>query len=116
MTRQFAIGAALLVTASEAAFGGCGDHAFYSAHKDEGTRVGLIATNADLARDPAWKPGSGEPPLSPARAYDLALAWARASVNVASVAVAARQCAPAAALERLWASVSERSNDRWRGP
>ena len=32
-----------------------------------------------MAREPAWTPGRGEPPISPGRAYDLAQVWARAN-------------------------------------
>jgi hypothetical protein len=79
MRRLFVIALALMFTASCEADGQCGAHPFFTTQKEDGTRVGLIATDADLARDPAWTPGSGEPPISPGRAYDLAVAWARAN-------------------------------------
>jgi hypothetical protein len=79
MMRPFVIAAALMFTASCGAYGRCAPDVFYTSQKEDGTTVGLVATDADMARDPAWTPGHGEPPMSPARAYDLALAWARAN-------------------------------------
>ena len=79
MMRLVVITTVLMFTASCDAHGECGTHPFYSTKKEDGTTIGLIATDADLARDPAWTPGHGEPPISPGRAYDLALAWAKAN-------------------------------------
>jgi hypothetical protein len=79
MSHVHVIAAALLVAGSCDAYGECASHAFYSTQREDGTRIGLTATDAELARDPAWTPGHGEPPISTGRAYDLALAWARAN-------------------------------------
>jgi hypothetical protein len=74
MTRLLAVATAVLFTS--AVYGECGDHAFYSTRKDDGTGIGLVATDKDLTHDPVWAPGHAEPPIGPGRAYDLAVAWA----------------------------------------
>ena len=79
MARLLVITAAVMITASDAAFGACGDHAFYSTQKEDGTAIGLVATDKDVARDPSWAPGHTEPPIAAGRAYDLAVAWASAN-------------------------------------
>ncbi len=76
--RDFMTLAALIVLSCEAR-ATCPDHSFYSVEKDDGTRVGLVSTAKDMARDPAWTPGLSEPPLAPGRAYALALSWARSN-------------------------------------
>jgi hypothetical protein len=77
MTRLFVIATALMFTAGCNAYAQCSAHPFYATQKEDGTRIGLVATDADLARDTAWTPGHGEPPISAGQAYDLARAWAR---------------------------------------
>ena len=79
MTRLFVIATALMFTASCDAYADCGAHPFSTWQKEDGTQIGLVATDADLARDPAWTPGRGEPPISPGRAYEFAQTWARAN-------------------------------------
>ena len=78
MTRLLVVTAALMFTASCNAHDECGAKTLF-VHEGDGTTIGLVASDADLARDPVWAPGHGEPPISPGRAYDLALAWARAN-------------------------------------
>lgn len=68
----------LLFAASlPAAAGFCGHHAVISTTLDDGTEVGVFLTEAQMARAPEWSPGEGEPPLSVAKAVEVATKWAR---------------------------------------
>ena len=44
---------------------------------DDGTNVGIVVTEAQFAKAPAWAPGRGEPSVSIAKVADLADKWAK---------------------------------------
>lgn len=78
MTRlTFMIVATLLITTGEAA-ARCSDHVGPIITKENGGVIGVVISRDRLARPPAWSPEDGEPPLSVARAVELALDWAEA--------------------------------------
>lgn len=66
--------AALLGCAS--ASWACGNSPVITTTKSDGTRVGLVITQDQVARSPIWSPASGEPPLSVSQAYRKAMDWA----------------------------------------
>lgn len=76
----------------------CGSHAMTTTTKADGSKLGLFISPAQISSSPAWKPGTGEPPLPFSRAVQLALHWAKAEykrfddVQIRSVHVTSYGC------------------------
>ena len=80
MARLILASALVAISAAcSAAYPSCGSHPFFSMRKDDGTTIGLVASEEDVAKGPAWTPGHSEPPLSPGKAIQLATAWAQSN-------------------------------------
>ena len=71
---HFAGIAALLVTSHAIA---CGDGPLSTTTLQDGSKVGLVISRAQIEAAPAWTPDMGEPPLSISAARDAVLAWAK---------------------------------------
>lgn len=55
----------------------CSKRTVMSMKGDDGVLTGIVILAAQLERAPTWMPGQGEPPLSVARAVDIASRWGR---------------------------------------
>jgi len=55
----------------------CGDSPIFTMTKEDGTKIGLVISESDLAGVQQWTPGKGEPPLSVSKAIDIALKWGK---------------------------------------
>ena len=45
--------------------------------KEDGSKVGLLASEEQFSKSPAWSPEKGEPPLSISKAVQIAAKWAK---------------------------------------
>ena len=68
--------ALLALTVCGSALADCGGYPVITTTKEDGTRVGVIVTDAQFKKSPAWSPGKGEPPLSISRVVEIAQKWA----------------------------------------
>ena len=66
-----------LMLLSDAVFacGGGDEYPVMSSHKDDGTKIGLFISQAQIEKTQAWSPENGEPPLSVSSAYQIAISW-----------------------------------------
>jgi hypothetical protein len=89
-----------LFSASGLATAQCGSHAVMSTTREDGTKIGIVISDAQLAHAPAWSPDKGEPPLSIAQVAKLSLTWAKDnykrfdSVQIHSIDLSEVGCTP----------------------
>ncbi len=57
---------------------GGGEYPVMSTQKDDGTKIGLFVSQAQIERTQSWTPAQGEPPLGLAPAYQVVKQWWRA--------------------------------------
>lgn len=64
---------------STAAYAGpdCGDHPVMTTTKDDGTTIGIVISDEQRKKSPAWEIESGEPPLSISKAVAAATDWGK---------------------------------------
>ena len=55
----------------------CSKFPLLTTTKDDGSRIGLVASEEQLSNSATWKPGKGEPPLSVSKAVEIAEKWAK---------------------------------------
>jgi hypothetical protein len=55
----------------------CESRPMLTSTKEDGSKVGLFISSAQILNTPEWKPGSGEPPLALSKAVQLAQEWAK---------------------------------------
>jgi len=105
MARLVVIGFALALALTSKAEASCNADAFFKVGKHNGTALGLVVSDKDLAKAPPWTPGHGEPPLPAGRALEAASRWASAnwkgfdSLHVESISLRPVGCVT--------------TNDRW---
>jgi hypothetical protein len=56
---------------------GCGKRPVITTKLEDGTSIGVLVSEAQHKKAPAWSPGRGEPPISIARVADIAEKWAK---------------------------------------
>lgn len=56
---------------------GCGKIPLISTVKEDGTRIGILASEEQFSKSPTWTPGKGEPPLPISKAVEIAEKWAK---------------------------------------
>ena len=92
--------AVLLGAASAAAYAGpdCGNHPVMTMTKDDGTTIGIVISDERRKKFPAWKIGSGEPPLSISKAVAAATDWGKKTytriddVRIHSISLSSISC------------------------
>lgn len=55
----------------------CSKRTVMSMRGEDGVLTGIVISTTQLEKAPTWTPGRGEPPLSVARAVDIASQWGR---------------------------------------
>jgi hypothetical protein len=56
---------------------GCATRPVMTTKLDDGTTMGVLVSDAQFKKAPAWAPGHGDPPLSIAKVVEIAEKWAR---------------------------------------
>ena len=67
----------LLLHVATTATADCGSHAVMRTTRDDGTKIGIVISDAQLAKAPSWSPTKGEPPLSIAQVVKISSGWAK---------------------------------------
>ena len=97
--------AVILLALSTLAFADCGTRTVMSTTRDDGTKIGIVISDAQFARAPKWSPDKGEPPLSVSQVVKISMAWAKEnfkrfdSVQIQSINLSEIGCTPG---ERQW--------------
>lgn len=56
---------------------GDGEYPVMSTHKEDGTKIGLFISQAQMEQTQTWSPENSEPPLNVSAAYQMAMNWGR---------------------------------------
>lgn len=97
--------AATLLGCSTLAAADCGTRTVMSTTRDDGTKIGIVISDAQFSRAPSWSPEKGEPPLSIAQVIKVSLSWAKQtykrfdSVQIQGISLSEVGCNPG---ERSW--------------
>lgn len=83
----------------------CGSRAVMTTTREDGTKIGVVVSDAQFANAPTWSPDKGEPPLSIAQVVKVSSTWAKEhfkrfdSVQVQSISLSEIGCTPG---KRSW--------------
>jgi hypothetical protein len=66
-----------VATGAHAGVPNCGDRPVMTAMKDDGTAIGIVISDEQRKKSPAWNIESGEPPLPVSKAVIAAKAWGK---------------------------------------
>src|SRR5437879_539973 len=66
-----------IVASSSADASGCGGRPVVTTKLDDGTTIGVVITEAQFRKAPAWAPNQGEPPLPISKVVATAENWAK---------------------------------------
>jgi hypothetical protein len=95
----------LLLTCCSWAQADCGSRAVMSTTRDDGTKIGVVISDAQFMKAPAWSPDEGDPPISIAQVVKISSAWAKEnfkrfdSVQIRSISLSEVGCASS---KRSW--------------